>query len=57
MWPDIVRTLRQGGLVAIDNVISHAEEVADVTALIARTPDVTSSLVPIGAGLRLAVRD
>jgi predicted O-methyltransferase YrrM len=57
MWPDVVRTLRPGGLVAIDNVISHAGEVVEVTGLIAQTREVTSTLVPVGAGLRLAVRD
>jgi predicted O-methyltransferase YrrM len=55
MWPDVLRTLRPGGLAAIDNATSHAAEVAEVTALISRTPDVTSSLIPIGAGLLVAV--
>jgi predicted O-methyltransferase YrrM len=56
-WPDVLRTLRPGGgLLAIDNVLSHAEEVADVTRLIEREPSVESLLLPIGAGLRLVVR-
>lgn len=56
-WPELVRVLRpDGGIVAIDNVLSHADEVADVSALIESEPAVTSVLVPIGAGLRLAVR-
>jgi len=56
-WPDLVRVLAPGGgLVAIDNVLSHADEVAGVTRLIEAEPAVTSVLVPIGAGLRLAVR-
>lgn len=48
--------LRPRGLLAIDNVISHAAEVAVVTELIEAEPAVMSSLVPIGAGLRLVVR-
>jgi predicted O-methyltransferase YrrM len=56
-WPDLLRTLRPGGgLLAIDNVVSHAAQVAEVTALIAAEPAVTTALVPIGAGLRLVVR-
>jgi predicted O-methyltransferase YrrM len=57
-WPDLLRTLRpSGGLLAIDNVLSHADEVEDVTRLIDGEPSVESVLVPVGAGLRLVVRD
>jgi predicted O-methyltransferase YrrM len=56
-WPHLLRTLRpDGGLLAIDNVLSHADEVMDVTRLIDAEPSVDSVLVPIGAGLRLVVR-
>ena len=56
-WSELVRALRpDGGLLAIDNVLSHAAEVAEVTALIAAEPAVTTVLVPVGAGLRLVVR-
>jgi predicted O-methyltransferase YrrM len=55
-WPELLRTLRPGGgLLAIDSVLSHAPEVAEVTALIEAEPAVTTVLVPIGAGLRLVV--
>ena len=27
-WPDLLRALRVGGLLVVDNVLSHAEEVA-----------------------------
>jgi predicted O-methyltransferase YrrM len=57
-WPDLLRTMRSpGGVLVIDNVISHAEEVAEVTGLIEREPSVVSSVVSIGAGVRLVVRD
>ncbi len=56
-WPDLVRSLRPGGgFLAVDNVLSHAAEVAEVTALIEAEPAVTTVLVPIGAGVRLVVR-
>jgi len=56
-WPELLRVLRPGGgLLAIDNGLSHAAEVAEVTALIAAEPAVTTVLIPIGAGVRLVVR-
>jgi predicted O-methyltransferase YrrM len=55
-WPDLLRTLEPGALLAIDNVLSHADQVAEVTGLIEAEPSVTTSLVPIGAGVRLVVR-
>jgi predicted O-methyltransferase YrrM len=56
-WPELLRSLRpDGGLLAIDNVLSHAAEVAEVTALIVAEPAVASALVPVGAGVRLVVR-
>jgi predicted O-methyltransferase YrrM len=56
-WPDLLRALRPGGgLLLIDNVVSHAAEVAEVTALIEAEPAVTTALVPIGAGVRVVVR-
>ena len=55
-WPDLLRVVPPGGLLAIDNVLSHADEVGEVTALIEAEPSVLTSLVPIGAGLRLVVR-
>ena len=55
-WPDLLRTLRRRGLLAIDNVLSHADEVVEVTALIEAEPSVESVLVPIGAGVRLVLR-
>jgi predicted O-methyltransferase YrrM len=55
-WPDVVRTLAPGGLVAVDNVISHAEQVQELLELMAAEPGVTTTQVPIGAGLQLAVK-
>jgi predicted O-methyltransferase YrrM len=56
-WPELLRSLRPaGGLIAIDNVLSHAGEIAAVSALIDAERSVSSALVPIGAGVRLVVR-
>jgi predicted O-methyltransferase YrrM len=54
---DLVRTLAPRGVLAIDNVLSHAHELTEFTALIEREPRLTQTVVPIGAGLRLAVLD
>jgi predicted O-methyltransferase YrrM len=43
-------------VLAIDNVKSHAHELTDFTALIEREPRLSQTIVPVGAGLRLAVR-
>ncbi|UPK75684.1 class I SAM-dependent methyltransferase [Nocardioidaceae bacterium SCSIO 66511] len=55
-WPDLVRVLKPGGLLAVDNVISHAEQVADFRAVVNDDARVTEALVPTGAGLLLIAR-
>jgi predicted O-methyltransferase YrrM len=55
-WPDLVRTLRTGGMLVADNVLSHAEEVADFRALVAGEDRVMDALVPTGAGALLIVK-
>jgi predicted O-methyltransferase YrrM len=52
-WPDLLRTLASPGLLVVDNVISHAEQVEAFRALVDAEPAVTSALVPIGAGTLL----
>jgi predicted O-methyltransferase YrrM len=56
-WPDLIRVLRPGGLLAVDNVISHANEVEAFRELVSDEPGVAEALVPIGAGVLLVVRD
>jgi predicted O-methyltransferase YrrM len=53
---DLVRTLAPGGVLAVDNVISHEHELVDFTRLIEAEPALTQTVVPVGAGLRLAAR-
>jgi predicted O-methyltransferase YrrM len=56
-WPDLVRVLRPGGLLAVDNVLSHADELREFRALAAAAPNVSEAVVPTGAGLLLVVRE
>lgn len=51
-WPQLLRVLRPGGLLAIDNALSHADELREFTPLV---ETLETTVVPVGAGLRLAV--
>jgi predicted O-methyltransferase YrrM len=55
-WPHPVRVLRPGGLLVIDNVLSHPDQVAAVLALIEADPALTQVTVPSGKGQVFAVR-
>ena len=52
-WPDLIRVLRPGGLLAVDNVLSHANEVQAFRGLVGEEPRVMEALVPTGAGVLL----
>jgi len=54
-WPEPLRVLRAGGLLAVDNVLSHPDQVADLRARIEADPQLTSTVSPLGKGLLLAV--
>jgi len=56
-WPELKRVLRAGGLLVVDNAISHPEQMAPFVALVEADPDFTTSLVPVGNGEFLAVKD
>jgi len=55
-WPDPVRVLRIGGLLAVDNVLSHPDEVAAFRALVDADPRLSATVATAGKGLLLAVR-
>lgn len=55
-WANLVRVLRPGGLLAVDNAISHAAEVADLRTLVTADRRVSEALVPTGAGVLLVTR-
>jgi predicted O-methyltransferase YrrM len=52
-WPDLLRVLARPGLLAVDNVLSHADEVAAFRAQVEADERVMSSVLPIGAGVLL----
>jgi predicted O-methyltransferase YrrM len=56
-WPELMRVLRPGGLLVVDNVLSHADQVEDFRALVHSEERVSEALVPSGAGLLLVVVD
>ena len=55
-WPHPVRVLRPGGLLVVDNVLSHPDEVAPFLRLIEGEPALTATVVPVGKGELLAVK-
>ncbi len=53
-WPYLAKLLQQpGGLLVVDNVLSHAEQVAEFKSLIENNPHFLSSTLNVGAGLLL----
>jgi predicted O-methyltransferase YrrM len=53
-WPHPVRVLHPGAVLAIDNVLSHADEVAPFLTLLTRERALVRSTVAVGKGLHLA---
>jgi len=56
-WPHLRRVLRPGGLLVVDNAISHRDEVSPFVALVDADPAFSTSLVSVGNGEFLAVRN
>jgi predicted O-methyltransferase YrrM len=55
-WPELRRTLADGGLLVVDNAESHPAEVAPLIAAVTADRDFTGVLVPIGKGEFVACR-
>jgi predicted O-methyltransferase YrrM len=55
-WPDLARILAPGGLLVVDNVISHAHELVEFDGLVRGDPGFVVAQVPVGAGALLAVK-
>lgn len=55
-WPDPVRVLRPGGLLIVDNVHSHPDEVVDISARIEADSSLRSTVVAVGKGELIAVK-
>lgn len=49
-WPALRRTVADGGLIVVDNAVSHAHQLEDFTQLVAASDGCLSSLSPIGKG-------
>jgi predicted O-methyltransferase YrrM len=56
-WPDLVRSLRPLGLLAVDNVLSHADELGDFRHIVDDAAEVAAMVVPTGAGLFLITKE
>lgn len=55
-WPDLRRALAAGGLLVVDNAVSHAEELREFADLVRDDPEFTSVTVPVGNGELLAYK-
>ncbi|WP_316365729.1 O-methyltransferase [Candidatus Thiodiazotropha sp. CDECU1] len=55
-WPNIRRILRPGGLLVMDNALSHAEEVAHFIGIVSADPAFSTCTLPVGNGEFLANR-
>ena len=55
-WADIKRVLKPGGLLIVDNAISHSEQLTDFFPLVQSDDDFVSCLVPVGKGEFLATK-
>jgi predicted O-methyltransferase YrrM len=55
-WPHPTRVVKNGGVLTMDNVLSHPDEVASVLALLDADPEFTGETVAVGKGLYLAVK-
>lgn len=56
-WPNLRRALAPGATLAIDNAISHESELRAFNRSLGDDEQLTTALVPIGAGLILATLD
>ena len=56
-WPQLRRVLRPGGLLVVDNATSHAGEMEPLRVLLESDANFSTSLVPVGNGELLAVRN
>lgn len=55
-WPHPVRVLRPGGVLVIDNALSHPDEIAPVRALLDADETLTVATIPVGKGELVALR-
>lgn len=56
-WGDVQRILAPGGLLVIDNAVSHAHEIEPFKQTIQQTPGYLTSLVPVGNGELVVLKE
>lgn len=56
-WKDVRRALRPGGLLVADNATSHVAEMAPFVSLVMGDPAFATTVVPVGNGEFLAVKE
>jgi len=56
-WPHPRRALAPRGVLAVDNVLSHPDEVAELQGLVESDPGLWSVVVPTGKGMLLATAE
>jgi predicted O-methyltransferase YrrM len=54
--PPLMRLLRPGGLLATDNVVSHASEVQEFLARLEEEPSLETVILPAGSGVALTYK-
>ncbi|MCB0164618.1 MAG: class I SAM-dependent methyltransferase [Anaerolineae bacterium] len=55
-WKNLRRVVREGGLLVVDNAVSHRSELAGFVAMVSADAEFTTCQVPVGNGEFLAVR-
>ena len=55
-WPHPVRVLRTGGVLVVDNALSHPDEIEPVRLLLERDARLAVTTVPVGKGELVALR-
>jgi predicted O-methyltransferase YrrM len=55
-WPHPTRVLRGGGVLVVDNALSHADEIAPVLGLLERDAQLAVTTIPVGKGELVALR-
>jgi predicted O-methyltransferase YrrM len=55
-WPNIRRVICRGGLMVVDNAISHKDQMEPFIALVESNPVFETCLIPVGNGEFLATR-
>lgn len=56
-WPEVQRVLRPGGLVVVDNALSHPAECAEFIDLVVATPGYLAETYAIGKGEFVILKD